>query len=138
MATHPTLRSLEVLRADRTSYNLAVDQWDMGAMHGLGLGLFPCHYAGLALFFVNNGSNANTICVDESPNGSVWTPVLFSTPTLSGQIQLTLQPLAYGAILFISAQKHVQVRILEESDGGVEVFGCQFPPLGRPGVESNY
>ena len=117
MANRPTIRGFSDLH---DVYNLR-DTWD----------LYPIHASGMAVFMKNENAVAVTISVQDSPDGVTYSPVLFSTPAVGGQVNLTLQPLANAVILFMSRQQFVRIRSTPRGEDGVFTWTVQYPPVGQ-------
>ena len=88
--------------------------------------------AGMAIFLENTSAVAAVIRIDESADGTTWTPVTFSTHTLAGQLTITLVSQSRAGILFTSSSKYVRVRALD-ADGdrvqsGVYCYAVEYPP----------
>jgi len=133
---HPVLRAYQDLKADRTTF-LLHESWDQH--FGQDRPGYPVHFAGMAVFAANgSGTMASTLCVDQSADGTIWAPVLFSTPTAANQLAITIQPQAYVAILFVCPAQYVQIRLTAVNPDGVYVYMVQYPPISRPGVEEEY
>jgi hypothetical protein len=121
----PTLRSYILLR-DTAELHL---DWD----------LRPVHFAGMAVFISNSAiTETAQIFVDTSADGATWTPLTFSTPASSGNLSVTLQPLAKGMISFENASNYVRLRLANTVEEGVRCWAVQFPPLPREPVAEAY
>ena len=97
--------------------------------------LFPVHPSGMALFFKNESPNPVRVTIQESANGWVWLPVLFSTPIAAGLANLDLVSRANAVVLFASRQQYVRVVVVPVNDGddvleGVYMWSAQYPPVG--------
>ena len=128
MPNFPTGRSYFDLRGPRNSHVFNLD-WDN----------YPIHGAGMAVFIANSSLNqAATVSIVESADGATWTPVLFSTPTTTNQLNVVVGPQAARAFIFVSSQKFVRVKTAQQVNDGVFCYTCQYPPPGREGIPSEY
>jgi len=90
------------------------------------------HVAGMAVFMENTSDDTAVVRIDESDNGTTWTPVTFSTHTLAGQLMVTMVSQSRTAILFTSTSEYLRVRALD-ADGeairsGVYCYAIEYPP----------
>ena len=96
------------------------------------LDLYPIHFAGAALFVSNPSDEVVTISIDESDNGTTYTPVVFATPATAGNLTIDLVEQSFVAILFVSASKYFRVSAENAAgdpvDQRVMCWVCQFPP----------
>jgi len=129
MPNLPTIRGYFDLKGDRTSklINEIYHPYN-----------YPIHFSGLAVFAANAGSVNAVVSVDESPNSTVWTPVLIATPTQAGLLSVTIRGQSYVLFTFKSVQKYVRVKLASPSSDGVYFYTCQYPPVGNEGVEAGY
>lgn len=92
----------------------------------------PVHYAGGALFVANTSSETVTVSIQESADGTTWTPVTFSTHTTAGNLTNDLVSRAYGVYLFETTGTYVRITAANEDDDPVEervqCWFVQFPP----------
>jgi len=96
----------------------------------------PIHFAGMSLCINNNSATRlATFQVDDSPDGTTWTPVLFSTSALSGQLTIAIVPLGQVHILFESEERFIRLSVSPRIEDHVHVVGHQFPPRGRAAIE---
>jgi hypothetical protein len=132
MANKPVLRSYIRLQTTK----VLNEDWDGSNGDNAG---YPVHFAGMAAFLRNAAQTETAqVFVDESADGATWTPVLFSTPTNSGNLSVTLQPLAYELISFESSQQYVRLRLANEVEEGVYAYCVQYPPISRAPVTETY
>jgi len=97
---------------------------------------YPIHFTGAGLFIINESSVfAATISLDDSPNGTTWTSILFSTHSTSGNLNITLVPNSYTTLLFVSCQQYVRISVDPELPDGLFVHLVQWPPTKVPCVE---
>jgi len=102
---------------------------------GFVMNLYPIHFAGMAVHMRNDSANDATVEIHESADGITYNLVLFSTPTASGLPSYTMVGLSFAAILFVSNQAFVRIRIQEANNDAVYCTLSQFPPKPRePGV----
>jgi len=100
---------------------------------------YPIHFSGAGLYIINESpSNSVTVSLDDSPLGSVWTPILFSTPISSGNLNYTLVPNSYVTLLFVSCEKFVRISVTPDAPDGLFVHLVQWPPTKVPCVEEDY
>jgi hypothetical protein len=99
---------------------------------------FPIHFGGMSVALNNSGGVTAVVSVDDSPDGTTWTPVLFSTDTLSNLLNITIVGRGQQQILFESIQRYVRFRLAENVEGGVQGRWHQFVPRARKSVEALY
>ena len=81
--------------------------------------MHPLSQAGACLLAQNAGDEAVTLSVQESPNGTVWTTVLVSTPTSAGNASVEVAGLGFALLAFESTQAYVRLTCTERSTAGV-------------------
>ncbi len=100
---------------------------------------YPVHASGAALMIVNESSILNAvISLDESVNGTTWTPILFSTHSTAGNLNITLVPQAYNTFLFTSCREFVRITTTPDNADGVYVHMVQWPPTKVVCVDEVY
>lgn len=93
--------------------------------------LLPIHFAGAALFCANTSPANRVVSVEDSPDGTTWTPVLVSTHANSGLLNVTVVGYSYVAVLFRTAQPYVRISVTPYSPEGVECWLVEYPPVAR-------
>jgi len=97
---------------------------------------YPIHFSGAGLFIINESSTFSvTISLDDSPLGTVWSPILFSTHSTAGNLNITLVPNSYTTLLFKSCQKYVRISADPDMSEGLYVHLVQWPPTKVACVE---
>jgi len=106
----------------------------------------PIHFAGMAMFIATgdytdrsstpnppqDGDNPNIqLRIEESEDGSTYTPVLISVSGGAPQLLLNMVSLSLAAILFTSPAPYVRVRLTTRNEVGVFIDCVQFPPKPR-------
>jgi len=91
----------------------------------------PIHFAGAAIHIQNQGNNVLDFFVEDSPNGVVWSPVLVSTHSTSGNIFVTVVGRGQQGVFFTTHARYVRFRVFPACPEGVCCVVSQFPPRGR-------
>ena len=99
---------------------------------------FPIHYAGCGLFFYNESpTQARTISLQESVDGTTYTALLFSTPTLANQVSIVIQPKCFVAIMFVCSSQYLRVSLDGDCPEGVFMHMTQWMPR-RTSADGGY
>jgi len=71
--------------------------------------------------FLFNDSHTRTsvVSLHESIDGSVWVPILFSTPRTAGNLSGQIVPQSYLAILYVSSMRYFRVSLDAPNPDGV-------------------
>jgi len=90
---------------------------------------WPVHQAGVAFFFHNESPTVPvTVSFQSSQDGAIWTVQLFSTPTLSGQIQVVVGPRCKAVCLLATQTKYLRVSMNQQVPEGLFFHMVQWMP----------
>lgn len=97
--------------------------------------LQPIHFAGAAVHIQNQGTTPTVFFVEDSTNGTTWSPLLVSTHTTAGNLSIPVTEHGQAGIFFVTSARYVRFRVAPACPAGVICVVSQFPPRGRDLVE---
>ncbi len=94
------------------------------------------HFSGASLL-VNNSSAivAALFSISDSPDGTTWTPILFSADSQSLLTTFSICPLGQQSFLFESIRRYVRFTVTPYNPEGVQIVLSQFIPRAAVAAE---
>ena len=90
---------------------------------------WPIHFAGAAAFLFNQSPTlASVITVDESNDGTTWTPVILANLNSEVNLNITVVPLSYAVFLFTSRAKYVRFTCTASNPAGIHFHLVSWMP----------